>query len=77
MNKVTEFLAAITDDQLRVALAEFKVLDETAELPQGLVRKLEAELAAHADISATNARKLLDTNLFRLAAYRWAGLSGN
>lgn len=77
MNKVTEFLAAITDDQLRAALAEFKVLDETAELPHGLVRKLEAELAAQANISATNARNLLETNLFRLAAYRWAGLSGN
>lgn len=77
MNKVTEFLAAITDDQLRTALAEFKVLDETAALPQGLVRKLEAELAARADISTTNARKVLETNLFRLAAYRWAGLSGN
>ena len=77
MNKVVEFLATITDEQLRTALAEFKILDETAELPQGLVRQLEADLAARADISSDNARKVLETSLFRMAAYRWAGLSGN
>lgn len=73
MNQVTEFLAAISDADLKAAICELKVFDEQAVLPpNGVIRRLGAELVELADIDALDARKVLESGLFRRAAYQWA-----
>jgi hypothetical protein len=74
MNRVTEFLDAITDSDLKAAVLELKELDESAVLPDGAVRRLGVALASYAGIGAQEARKVLEAALLRKAAYRWAGV---
>jgi hypothetical protein len=74
MNTVNEFLNAIPDDDLKIAVAEMKELDESATLKDGVVLRLGKELAQHAGIGSANARKVIETAVFRIAAYRWAGV---
>ncbi|RQR65419.1 hypothetical protein DIE18_02920 [Burkholderia sp. Bp9125] len=72
MTRVTEFLDAISDADMKAAILELKVLDEQAVLPDGVVRRLGVELADYAGIGKQEARKVLEYSLFRHAAYRWA-----
>ncbi len=72
MTRVTEFLNAISEGDLKAAIRELTVLDKQAVLPNGVVRRLGVELAAYAGIGAQEARKVLEYALFRQAAYRWA-----
>lgn len=71
MTKVAEFVNRISDSELRAAILELKELDESAVLPDGAVRRLSVELAAFAEISTLDARKVLDVALIRRAAYQW------
>lgn len=75
MTRVTDFLDAISEVDLKTAIHELKVLDEQAVLPDGVVRRLGVQLAEYAGIGYQEARKILDYSLFRQAAYRWAQCS--
>jgi hypothetical protein len=77
MNTVETFLAAISEEDLRAAVGEMKILDETGVLPEGTVRRLTTDLASHSGVRDFEARKIIESAVLRTAAYRWAGVAGS
>lgn len=73
MNAVQQILKALTDVELKEALAEMKELEETAVLKQGIVRNLVLKLQHDIGLSAHDARSVAHSSIFRVAAFRWAG----
>ena len=74
MNLVQQILAGISDEELKESLAEMKELEDGGVLPQGRVRDLARRLREDAGLSANDARTVAQSAIFRIAAFKWAGL---
>lgn len=72
-NKVQAIFASISDDDLRMAVHEIKELEERGVLPVGVVRELRTRLVA-AGVPESDAVKVVDTSIYRMAAFKWAGV---
>jgi hypothetical protein len=76
LNAVELFLSRISDQDLKSALGELKMLDGTGILSDGVLRRLSRELQTlpGLPISAHDARHILQVGVLRIAAYKWAGI---
>jgi len=74
MNLVQQILAGVSDEEMRESLGEMKELEESGVLPQGRVRDLARKLQEDAGLSANDARAVAESAIFRIAAFKWAGL---
>lgn len=73
MNSVQTILSSIPDDDLRKAVRELRELEDQGVLPAGIVRSLRTRLAAETGLSESDAVKVADASIYRLAAFKWAG----
>lgn len=71
MNIVQKYLSEIADDDLRAGVTEMATLERTGVLPDGVVRRMSAELAQQSLAPGHEARKIIESAVLRLAAYRW------
>ena len=74
MNLVQQILAGISDQELKESLVEMKELEERGVLPVGRVRELARKLQEVAGLSANDARAVAQSAIYRIAAFKWAGL---
>lgn len=74
MNAVQKILADLSDDDLKKALGELKVLENKGVLPEGITRKLAHTLQEEAGLTAHDARSVAQSSIFRIAAFKWADL---
>lgn len=72
-DKVQAIFAGISDNDLREAVREIKELDERGVLPPGVVRELRARLV-ETGVPETDAVKVADSSIYRMAAFKWAGI---
>ena len=73
MNKVMSVIRAVSDADLKTAMGELKSLRDTAVLPNGVVRRVAADLIG-LGVSDNDALKVAKTELVEAAAFKWAGL---
>lgn len=74
MNAVQQILADLSDDEIRTAVNELRVLDETAVLPAGIIRNTARRLIEEVGVPSQNALTITKTECIRIAAYKWADL---
>lgn len=72
--KVQAIFASLSDDDLREAVREIKELEECGVLPAGVVREVRARLVG-TGVPETDAVKVVDSSIYRMAAYKWAGIN--
>lgn len=74
MNKINEVLNELTDAELQVAVHELHTLATSGVLSGVVVRVLSNRLQSELNISGHDARTITENSIYRLAAYRWAGI---
>lgn len=72
MNRIAQIFQELSDADLVAMLAEMQELDSNGVLPDGKVRQLARRLESEAGACASDARHIVDSHIFRTAAYRWA-----
>lgn len=72
MNKLTEILDGITDNDLVVAIEELQELDDTGILPSGVIRYLSSLISTEVDIQVNHANSIITSYIYRTAAKKWA-----
>jgi hypothetical protein len=75
MNPIKRLFLGLPDDELRAAVAELKVLDDTGVMPQGSIAALSTRVRETVGITASDARSVVMSEVIRQAAFRWAGVA--
>lgn len=76
MNALQRIFAELSDADLRAGIHELQALEDSGVLPDGTVRALARRIEAEAGLSAHDARSVVNSNLYRIAAQKWAGIEG-
>ncbi|MBN3761282.1 hypothetical protein [Burkholderia sp. Ac-20365] len=74
MTAVDALLETISEGDLRAAVVELKELRGTGILPEGVVRRYASRLQTEVGVPGNDARNLVESAVYRMAAYRWAGI---
>ncbi|MFP3637780.1 hypothetical protein [Paraburkholderia sp. SIMBA_054] len=74
MNAVDTYLSQISEEDIRIAVGQMKELELTAVLCDGVVRRHSAALKVAAGIPDHDARKIIEKAVYRMAAFKWAGV---
>lgn len=74
MNCVEAILHDLTDGQLRDAVNELHIRNQTGVMPHGVVRNVSQRIAEEAGVPGHDARSIAETGIYRVAAHRWAGI---
>lgn len=72
-SKVQAIFSSLSDDDLREAVHEIKELEERGVLHGGVIREIRARLVA-AGVPENDAVKVVDASIYRIAAFKWAGV---
>lgn len=75
MNKVKQIFNEVPDAELKIAVREMAELYETGILPNGVVRELVGRLVDQANITTHDAITIVQANVLKMAAFKWAKLS--
>lgn len=74
MNKVQQILSAISDQDLKLAVAEMKDRRETGILCEGVIRRIAKQIQQEVGITIHDALQISETNIIEIAAFKWAGI---
>lgn len=72
MNQYHSAIAALTDDELKEAIREFKAFDEDGVAPTGALRKIHSALMALGQGTDETIVGVLRVGLHERAARKWA-----
>lgn len=74
MNRFQTAIAALTDDELKEAIREFKAFDEDSIVPTGALLRIHSSLMALGQDSDETIIEVLRVGLHERAARKWAGI---
>lgn len=72
MNRFQSAIAALTDDELKEAIREFKALDDDSVAPTGALLKIHSSLLALGQDTDETILGVLRVGLHERAARKWA-----
>lgn len=75
MNPIKRLFLSLSDEELKAAVADLKVLDEIGVVPPGRIAGLQARVVEVLPLSSSDARHVVMTEVIRQAAFRWAGVA--
>lgn len=76
MNALQRIFAELSDADLRAGILELQAMEDSGVLPDGTVRALARRIEAEAGLSGHEARSVVNSNLYRIAALKWVGFEG-
>jgi hypothetical protein len=74
MNQVQSAVRALSDEQLKEAIAHLKLLDENKAVPQGALRQVVGSLMTELRTTESDAIGFVRYALLETAAQKWAGV---
>ena len=75
MNKISEFINSICDEELKLAIVELQEFRTSGILPYGTVRTLGLSLSELVGISRGEALVIIQRELLVRASFQWAGVT--
>lgn len=73
-NIVQQILDSVSDEDLKLAMSEIKVLNTTGVLSPGVIRRVAADLNASTRMAMGDALSFVQRKLSERAAFYWAGI---